>query len=324
MAALISSSPHDHGKRSTGQVMFEVILAALPGIAVQTWLFGIGILTNIILACVVCLLCEAGVMLLRQRPVRFTLSDNSALVTAVLLGLALPAMAPWWLVTIGAMFAIVFAKQLYGGLGNNPFNPAMAAYVMLLISFPVLMTDWSSAQQVADGITAATPLDTLKTNISQGMTLSESLQGPAFGVFSGANWEWVNLAYLLGGLWLVYRKVISWHIPVSLLAGLAVMTLVGQLINADHFAGLLLHMFSGATMLAAFFIATDPVSASTTPRGRLIYGALIGVLIWLIRTLGGYPDGVAFAVLLTNMAVPLIDHFTQPRTYGHRLRDLED
>ena len=355
MSFKIASSPHHHNQRTTSSLMQWVALAALPGIAVQAVFFGYGVLVQLLLAICTAWLCEALILRLRQKAVLPRLLDHSALVTAVLLAIAIPPYAPWWLIVIGTAFAIVMVKQLYGGLGNNLFNPAMAAYVMLLISFPVQMTQWlpsvslqpvalspldafcmvfteyscsgfslSQLQQGIDGSTQATPLDSLRQDLAAGMTLAESLQRPVFYSFAGAGWLWVNLAYLLGGLLLIQQKVISWRIPAAVLAGLAVPSLLFWLGSAGASPSPLFHLFSGATMLAAFFIATDPVSASTTDTGRLWYGALIGLLVYLIRSYGGYPDAFAFAVLLANMSVPLIDYYTRPRTYGHKAkRDLK-
>ncbi len=277
---------------------------------------------------------------LRGRPVVATVSDSSAVLTGVLLALALPPLAPAWLPVVGALFAIVVAKQLYGGLGYNPFNPAMVGYVVLLISFPREMTQWSApnglditqlgftetlawslngvlpAAITLDAITLATPLDSVKTSLGLGQMLSEITATPKFGAFGGHGWEWINVAYLLGGLYLIYRRLIDWRIPVGMLSALFIIALVFHGSDTDAFPAPLFHLFSGAAMLGAFFIATDPVSASTTPRGRLLFGAGIGVIVYVIRTWGGYPDGVAFAVLLMNMAAPTLDHYTKPRVFG--------
>lgn len=351
MSFKIASSPHQHNQRSTAQIMRMVSLACLPGIVLQAVFFGYGVLIQLLLAIITAWLSEAAILKLRGKKVLPRLKDNSALLTAVLLAIAIPPYAPWWIIVIGTAFSIIMVKQLYGGLGHNLFNPAMAAYVLLLVSFPLQMTQWlppASLQQVAltpldalcsiftqyscsgfslsqlqsgvDGMTMATPLDMLRTKLNQGLTLSESLQDPVFFAFAGSGWLWVNLAYLLGGLLLVQQKVISWRIPAAIIATIFVLSAAGSLFAPDTLAGPLFHLFSGATMLSAFFIATDPVSASTTNKGRLIYGALIGLLVFLIRNFGGYPDAFAFAVLLANMAVPLIDYYTRPRTYGHRTR----
>lgn len=351
MSFKIASSPHQHNQRSTAQLMRLVTLACLPGIAVQAVLFGYGVIIQLLLAIVTAWCSEALVLKLRNKAILPRLKDNSAMLTAVLLAIAIPPYAPWWIIVIGTAFAIIMVKQLYGGLGNNLFNPAMAAYVLLLVSFPLQMTQWlpplslqsvslspadavcavfsqyscsgfslTQLQSSVDGITMATPLDTLRTDLSRGLTLDESLAKPVFFAFAGTGWLWLNLAYLLGGLLLIQQKIISWRIPVAVLGSLFVLSAISSLAAPDAMAGPLFHLFSGGTMLAAFFIATDPVSASTTNRGRLIYGGLIGLLVFLIRNFGGYPDAYAFAVLLANMAVPLIDYYTRPRTYGHRTR----
>jgi electron transport complex protein RnfD len=268
--------------------------------------------------------------------------DMSAVVTAWLLALALPPLAPWWLVIVGTFFAIVIAKQLYGGLGYNPFNPAMVGYAALLISFPLIMTKWPAPLLLAehplsfmdqlhfifshslpgdikvDAITSATPLDYLKTQLMLKHEVSSITQAPIFGAFGAKGGELVTGAYLLGGLYLLQQRIISWHLPTVFLASLATISLAFYAIEPNHFANPLFHLMSGASMLCAFFIITDPVSGPTTPRGKIYFAAGVGVLTYLIRVYGGYPDGVAFAVLLMNMCVPLIDALTQPRVFGHK------
>jgi electron transport complex protein RnfD len=331
------SSPHLPGTGSVSLMMRQVLLALLPGIACAGWFFGWGILINLLLAGSTALAAEAVMLALRRRPVANSLLDGSALLTGVLLALALPPLTPWWIPVTGSLFAIVIAKQLYGGLGYNPFNPAMVGYVVLLISFPLELTLWSAPGQSLpladtlalvftgatpgnlplDAITTATPMDTIKIRIGLNETLSEIRTSPLFGSFAGAGWEWINLAFLLGGLWLLKLRVIQWQIPTAMLGGLAASALLFYVVNPDVYPAPLFHLFSGAAMLGAFFIATDPISASTTPRGRLYYGAGIGVLTYIIRTWGGYPEGIAFAVLLMNMAAPTIDYYTRPRVFGH-------
>lgn len=350
MAFRIASSPFTHNRRSTGSIMLLVLLAALPGIATQWYFFGWGNLIQILIAGLAALGAEAAILKIRKLPLRQTLGDNSALLTALLLGVSIPSLAPWWLIVIGTVFAIVISKHLYGGLGQNPFNPAMVGYVVLLISFPVQMTSWlppDTLQSVSpgfadtlhmifrgvtldghtmqqlqlgvDGISQATPLDTFKTGLRAGHSAEQLLAQPIYtGVIAGLGWQWVNIAFLAGGLFLLYTHSIRWHIPVSFLVSLALFSTLGWLFSPESLVSPVIHLFSGATMLGAFFIATDPVTASTTNKGRLLYGVLIGLLVWLIRSFGGYPDGVAFAVLLANICVPLIDYYTQPRVYGHR------
>ncbi|MGJ8668298.1 MAG: electron transport complex subunit RsxD [Oceanococcus sp.] len=331
---MLRSSPHLPVAARVNRVMLQVCLALLPGIAAYLWFFGWGVFSNLLIACLTAIGSEALMLLARKRPLKKFLFDGSALVTGLLLGLSIPPYAPWWLIVFGVSFAIVFGKHLYGGLGYNPFNPAMLGFVVLLIAFPAEMSTWidptadldqhrlsaySSGRiglEQLDGMTSATPLDHVKTELSRQLTTEEAHASLNTGFIAGYAWDWINLAFLLGGLWMLKRRLIRWQIPLGMLAGLGLMTLLFWLGDADRHPGLLHHWFGGATMLGAFFIATDPVSASTTPRGRLYYGFGIGVLVYLIRSLGGYPDGVAFAVLLMNICVPLIDHYTPTRTYG--------
>jgi len=351
MKLTLSSSPHQRVKRDTGQVMRLVIYAMIPGIIAQTIVFGWGTIIQALLAVTSALVIEGVVLWLRKRPVERTLTDYSAVLTGLLIAISIPPTLPWWMTIVGVFFAIAVAKQVYGGLGFNIFNPAMIAYVVLLISFPSAMSLWlppgshaslapgffdsitliftgfttsgydvTQLRTIADGITMATPLDTLKTDLTQGITYSESLLKPIFvgGLFesAGAGWSWVSLSYLLGGLWLLRLNVISWHIPISMLASVFLCALFLYIADADYYASPLFHLANGAVIVGAFFIATDPVSASTTPRGRIVFGAAIGFWVVIIRVFGGYPDAVAFAVLIMNMAVPLIDYYTRPRTYG--------
>ena len=337
MSLLNVSSPHAHRPLSTANVMQLVLLATLPGVIALTHFFGWGTVTNLLFAVPLALAFEALSLKLRQRPVSFYLKDYSAVVTAVLLAIALPPYSPYWLIAIGIFFAIVIAKQLYGGLGYNPFNPAMVGYVVLLISFPVEMTQWAAplgalsneqpsllialqqlfSANAIDGYTMATPLDTLKNNNS---LLVQDLfaNNPAFGQWAGLGWEWVNIAFLAGGCFLLYKRVFTWHAPVAMLASLTFCSLFFYDGGSSASKGSpLFHLLSGATMFGAFFIVTDPVTSAVSNLGRLVYGALIGFFLFMIRAWGNYPDAIAFAVLLMNFAAPFIDHYTQPRTYGH-------
>lgn len=333
---MILSSPYVRKEASVTRVMSQVCLALLPGIAVYTWLAGPAILLQILIATVAALAGEAVMLKIRGKPLQLFLTDGSAIVTAWLIALTFPPLTPWWLITVGTLFAIVVAKQLYGGLGQNPFNPAMIAFAACIISFPALMSQWPSqdlhlafADQFRivfsfaphlDGMTAATPLDALKTGLKQGegSVSVASLLGNAqtFGHFAGRGWEWLTLAYLLGGLWLWQRKIFTWHVPISFLAAVIVISGGLWLYDAKAFASPLFHLFSGGVMLGAFFIATDPVSGATTPRGKIIFGAGCGLLAYTIRVFGGFPDGVAFAVLFFNICAPLISLLTQPPVFG--------
>lgn len=331
------TSPHLPVTENVAVMMRQVLAALVPGVTCMVWLFGAGIIINLLLATLTALAAEAGMLAARRRPVTVTLLDGSAVLTAALLALALPPLTPWWIPVTGTLFAIVVAKQLYGGLGYNPFNPAMAGYAVLLISFPMELTLWTAPHSGPgvwdtlvlmftgslpdgmsfDALTMATPMDAVKIRLGLRETIHEIRSDTLFGLIGSSGWEWINFWFLLGGLWLLKAKIIQWQIPVGMLGGLFCMALVFYLSNPDAFTSPVFQVFSGAAMLGAFFIATDPVTASTTPRGRLVYGIGIGVLTYLIRTWGGYPEGIAFAVLLMNMAAPTIDHYTQPRVFGH-------
>jgi electron transport complex protein RnfD len=335
------TSPYLPVSNDLSRLMLKVILGLIPGALCLFLFFGWGVITNLLIATATAVASEAVMLRLRGKPVAPALGDYSAVLTGLLLGLALPPLAPWWIPFIGSAFAIVIAKQLYGGLGYNPFNPAMVGFVVLIISFPLQMTLWSPpsgvegetlaftdtlqliftgvvpAGSLLDSFTMATPLDTAKTQLGLNYTWSEIVNNPVYGSFAGRGWEWINLAYLVGGIWLWRRSAIHWQIPAGMLGGMFVISLLFYIADSDSFGSPIFHLFSGATMLGAFFIATDPVSAATTPRGRIYYGAGIGIIAYIIRTWGGYPDGVAFAVLLMNMAAPTLDYYTQPRVFGH-------
>lgn len=345
------SSPHGRKGFTTNQMMRLVAYATIPGLLTQIYFFGWGSLIQAIICISTALFAEALVLSLREKPIRRTLSDGSAMLTGLLLALSIPPFAPWWIAVIGTLFAIIIVKQLYGGMGFNLFNPAMAGYVVLLVSFPVAMTNWlppaellqqplaigdaflavftgftydgynlTQLKMAVDGITMATPLDHFKTEQVLNLTTSEIIESPLYRDYGGTGWMEVNIAFLVGGLALLKLGIIRWHIPVAVIGSLALCSLIGVAISPDQTYPVSYGLLSGATMFAAFFIATDPVSASTTNLGRIIYGVFIGAMIYIIRIWGGYPDGVAFAVLLANMCVPLIDYYTKPITYGHTRR----
>lgn len=335
------SSPHMIPTHSVGGVMQQVLIALIPGTLAMAWFFGWGVLVNVMLAVLFAIAFEAAMVAARKRPVGTTLADYSAVVTGWLFALALPPLTPVWVILIGIAFAIIVAKHLYGGLGYNPFNPAMVGYVVVLVSFPREMALWPAPEMVSevpltlaqtlqtvftgslpasidwDTLTRATPLDLMRERLGAGRTVSEVTASPVFGSFSETSWEWIGNFFLLGGLYLLLRRIIHWHIPVAVLLGVAFPAGFFWLLDPGAFPSPAFHVFSGAAILGAFFIATDPVSAATTPLGRVLYGAGIGLLIFIIRTWGGYPDAVAFAVLLMNMVAPTLDYLTRPRIFGH-------
>ncbi|TEW53409.1 electron transport complex subunit RsxD [Psychromonas sp. RZ22] len=349
MAFFNITSPHQQTKRRTPEIMQLVILALVPGILVHSYLFGSAIFVQIVLAIFTALIAESVFLKLRKRPILNSLKDYSAVVTAILLAISIPSLAPWWIIVIGTLFAILIVKNLYGGLGQNIFNPAMAGYVVLLISFPVQMTAWLPIQSMQafpvsfhdilsliftgfsidgytvtqiktsiDGYSIATPLETIRNAIHSGSTISETLKTTLFSSDSLQGSQWVNLAFLAGGLFLLKKRIILWYIPVSFIAAITIFSFIAFASDPDLYSSPLYHLFSGATMLGAFFILTDPVTASTTVKGRIIYGSLCALLVIIIRNVGGYPDAVAFAVLLANMCVPLIDYYTKPKAYGRK------
>ena len=336
------TSPHIHAHTSVTALMSRVLIALIPAIIGYVYFFGWGLLIHIAIAITAGLGFEAAMLRARQRPLQPFLSDGSVLVTAALLAFCIPPLCPWWITVLGMFFAVVVAKHLYSGLGYNPFNPAMVGYVVLLISFPMEMTSWTPAsilnglqvdfgdtlgiillgdfpyKLTLDALSMATPLDTVKTELNLSKTVEEIKAGNAiFGDFGGIGWEWIGNWLFLGGVWLIYRKVITWHVPLAMLGTLFAVALVFYLKDDSNYASPMFHIFSGAAMLGAFFIATDPVSSCTTSLGKIVFGAGVGLLTYIIRVWGGYPDGVAFAVLLMNMAAPTIDYYTRPRVYGH-------
>ena len=324
-------------------IMQQVLLALVPAAIAHVWFFGPGLVFNLLIAAAACVGGEALMMRLRGRPAASALSDYSALVTAALLAFALPSLTPWWITATAALFAIIVAKHLYGGLGFNIFNPAMAGYVAVLVAFPMQLNLWVAPRMgdidyqflsvlqtlqytltgnlpdmlTYDQVARATPLDAMKTGLNDLRTTAEIRSLPLMGDFGGVGWEWIGNFIAIGGFWLMIRKVIRWHIPLGVGAGLLIPAGIMWLLSPGTEPSPGFHMFSGAAMLCAFFIATDPVSAAVSPRGRLLYGAGIGFLIYAIRTWGADVDGVAYAVLIMNMAVPAIDRITRPRIVGH-------
>jgi electron transport complex protein RnfD len=328
---------------SVSAIMLQVLVALIPAALAHVWFFGPGFIFNLVVATVFALVGETLMMWTRGRPPETALRDYSAMVTAALLAFCLPSLTPWWVTATGALFGVVVAKHLYGGLGFNIFNPAMAGYVVVLVAFPAQLNLWvaphmgdldyrylSLIETLAftltgnlpdglafDAISRATPLDAMKTGLNNMATISEIRTNPLMGDFGGHGWEWIGNFLAIGGFWLLYRGIIRWHIPLGVFLGLLVPATILYLVDSNTNPGPGFHLFAGATILCAFFIATDPVSAATSPKGRFIFGVGIGLLVFCIRTWGAYADGVAFAVLLMNMAAPAIDILTRPRIVGH-------
>lgn len=331
-------SPFIQKAASVTNIMLMVILALVPGLIFYVYFFGVGVLLNVFVASLTALIAEYFVLKMRKLPPKVYLSDGSALVAAWLLALSIPSIAPWWIVVVGTLFTIVIAKHFYGGLGSNIFNPAMIGYAVLLISFPAIMTKWPSPienslsmesirqalqvffyglTQVGDGLTSATPLDYIKTELLQGQILPD-ITIPNVGLATIlTSTQIISLAYLLGGIVLLHKKIISWHLPITYLLSLAFISGLFHLIDPNNYSTISFHLLNGGTMLCAFFIITDPVSGPTTPKGKIWFAFMVAILVYVIRVFGGYPEGIAFAVIFMNICVPLIDNLTQPKVFGH-------
>ena len=328
------NSPHIHLQTSVNKVMQQVIFALVPGIIVCVWILGWGILIHCLLAVFFALAFEAIMLILRKRPIQDFLFDGSAIITGLLFALTITPFAPWWVTISGICFAVVITKHLYGGLGYNIFNPAMAGYAFVLISFPVELNYWPTIENSTgfieslkiifsglppasiDGLSGATPLAFAKSQISGMVMVSEFSSDPVFGSLGGKGWEWIGLSFMVGGVWLIIKGIIKWQIPLIMIFTLFLLGLIFHGYDSERYVSSMFHLFTGGTLLAAFFIATDPVTASATPRGKIIYATGIGILTYVIRTWGGYPDGIAFAVLIMNAAVPFIDNVTRPVVFG--------
>ena len=323
-------------------VMTQVLWALLPAVLAHWWFFGPSIWVQITLAIGFGALFEGIMLSLRGRPVWRFLNDRTMVVAAVLLALCLPPLAPWWVVATGMLFAIVIAKHLYGGVGQNLFNPAMVGFAVVIISFPTELTQWllprplnpqlpslmQSLQAILTGqlpatlswdvISQATPLDQTRTGRVEGLRLSEVQNHPVFGPFGGVGWAPIAFAYLIGGIWLLARGVIHWRIPVTILLATIAISLLPWLFDSDRFLSPLQHLTAGALVMAAFFIATDPVSGCDTPRGQVAFSLGVVAITLAIRQWGAFPDGVAFAILMMNMVAPLLDRYLRPPVYGER------
>jgi electron transport complex protein RnfD len=344
MNTRVLSAPFARSDIQIQSIMLTVVLGLAPGTAWGIFIFGWPALFLFAVTVLSALLLEAGCLLLAGKPVTATLTDGSALLTGWLIALTLPPWAPWWIGVVGSFLGIVVGKQVFGGLGQNLFNPAMLARVALLVSFPLEMTVWPNpappfsaaapgfleswaitfaSQLPADGSTGATLLGWVKTEFSQGRQLGESLASGHYGFFEsllgwtgGSLGETSALLFALGGGWLLKKQIITWHIPMSMLGTVALLASVFTLVDGERYPGPLFHLVSGSLMLGAFFIATDYVTSPNSKPGQVIFGAGCGLIVYVIRTWGSYPEGVAFAVLLMNSLTPAIDHYVRPRIYG--------
>lgn len=322
MDTVLAPSPHFRSKMTIESAMYGVILALLPGIAIGVYYFGPNALRVLFLSVVGCLFFEGLALKIRGRDLS-PLLDGSAICTGLLLAMNVPSILPSWMVLMGAAVAIGLGKQVYGGLGYNPFNPALVARIFLLISYPVAMTSWPEPKPFSfylDAVTKATPLGDMKTTVMMTGTIGESakvgLIDPLIGNVGGSLGEISAIALLIGGIYLLVRKIITWHIPVSFLATVFLMTGVFWLINPERYASPSFHLVTGGLMLGAWFMATDYVTSPVSGKGMIIFGVGCGLITVFIRLFGGYPEGVAFAILLMNGATPIIDQYTRPRVFG--------
>ncbi|MGB5830665.1 MAG: RnfABCDGE type electron transport complex subunit D [Thiohalocapsa sp.] len=346
MYQTITASPHAHAPVSISRTMLLVILALLPATSFGLYQFGWPAIFVFVVTLVATVGFEALSLIVAGKPFRPSLIDGSAMLTAWLLAMTLPPWAPWWICVVGGFLAAVLGKQLFGGIGQNLFNPAMVARVALLISFPLEMTRFLAPRplftadapgfaeglaitfggQSYDAMTGASILGHLRTELAQGLPLGEALSEvydplhALIGVVPGSLGETSALLLLLGGAFLIYKRVIGWQMPAAMLGTIAALATLMSLIEPDRYPNAMVHILSGATMLCAFFIVTDPVTSPVSMRGQLLFGAGVGVLVYAIRTWGGYPEGIGFAILLMNACTPMIDHYLKPRIYGRDRR----
>jgi Na+-translocating ferredoxin:NAD+ oxidoreductase subunit D len=342
-SATPAAAPHVPSKASVSRTMFLVQAALVPATLYGFWLYGWPAIFLFLLTVGACVFWEALCIRLAGRLTKPQLTDGSAILTGWLLAMTLPPWAPWWVAVVGGLLAIVFGKQVFGGLGQNPFNPAMVARVALLVSFPVPLTLWVTplpitsadapgfhqallitlgAAPIPDAVTSASLLGYAKTELSRGLDLVHALGSSHapnisyIGERAGSLGETGSVLIACGGLALLILGVITWEIPLAMLLGLAIPALIGHSINPARFMDAGSHLLSGGAMLGAFFIATDYVTSPSTSKGKLIFGFGCGFITYVIRTWGGYPEGVAFAVLLMNTLTPVIDRVTKPRILG--------
>ncbi|MEQ1585169.1 MAG: RnfABCDGE type electron transport complex subunit D [Cyclobacteriaceae bacterium] len=319
----VSPSPHVHSELTVPQIMKGVIIAMIPALAFSIYNFGLGALYVTALAVTFCVAIEYAIAkYLLSKPA--SIYDGSAIITGMLLAFNVPSNLPWYIILIGSAVAIGIGKMSFGGLGNNPFNPALVGRVFLLLSFPVPMTSWPTAGATwsLDAVTGATPLGILKDGMRAGEPMEKLMsQMPSytdffFGLQGGSLGEMSAVALLLGLIYMLYRKIITWHIPVSMILTVAIMTGIFWLIDPAKYASPLFHVLTGGVMLGAVFMATDYVTSPFTHRGMIIFGVGIGVLTVLIRLFGSYPEGVSFAILIMNAFVPMINKFAKEPRYG--------
>ena len=326
---IISASPHVHSASTSQRVMYDVLIALIPAFLVSLYVFGLSALIMTSVAVVSCIIFEYIIQkyLLKTE---VTVNDGSALITGILLAFNLPSTLPIWMVITGSLVAIGIAKMSFGGLGYNIFNPALVGRVFLLVSFPVQMTSWTTPIEnnttLVDAITGETTLGIIKEGLLYGETMTSlsdklpSVTELLLGFTSGSAGEMSALALLLGGVYLLARKIITWHIPITILVVMAVFTGVFWLINPEYYASPLIHVLSGGAILGAFYMATDLVTSPMTKKGMIIFSIGIAIITVVIRLYGAYPEGISFAILIMNAFVPLINKYFKPRRFGSKIK----
>lgn len=322
----VSGSPHLHDRDNTPRVMRFVVYAMLPALGASIYLFGLGAVRTLAVSVIACILFEYLIQKYFLKG-KSTIGDWSAVVTGILLAFNVPSSIPIWMLVVGALVAIGIGKMSFGGLGKNPFNPALVGRVFMLISFPVQMTSWpkplESASQLTDVVTGPTPLGLMKESLMRGDTVQQVMDKGGIpdyvhmlmGSMGGSLGEVSALLLLLGGLFLIFRKVITWHIPVSYILSVVIFSGILWMVNPAKYVDPVFHLVTGGLILGAFFMATDMVTSPMTRGGMLIFGIGCGVLTILIRVFGAYPEGVSFAILIMNAFVPLIDKI-KPKRFG--------
>lgn len=314
----LSASPHIHSGESIPRIMYLVLLALVPATLLGVYFFGLPALKVIAISVLAAVVAEAAARKIMKRS--STITDGSAAVTGLLLALTLPPTTPWWAIVIGATVAIVIGKQIYGGLGHNPFNPALVGRVALLISWPVQLTKWVNPtplfSSVSDAVSTASPLGILKTTGDVAQLHAFSIYDCLLGNIPGSIGEVSVIALVLGAALLMWKGYITWHIPVSYILSAAVISAIFWYLAPASYASPLFHLATGGLMLGALFMATDMVTSPITTKGMLIFGSGCGVLTMVIRLFGGYPEGVSFAILIMNAVTPLIDNYTKPQNFG--------
>ncbi|MEA3495147.1 MAG: RnfABCDGE type electron transport complex subunit D [Bacteroidota bacterium] len=325
----ISLSPHIHGDQNVKKIMYGVIIAMLPALLVSFYYFGLNAVRVTLIAITASILFEYLIQKFLIKG-KTTINDGSAIITGILLAFNVPSNLPWWIIVIGSLVAIGIAKMTFGGLGKNPFNPALVGRVFLLISFPVQMTSWpkplESVSKLADVVTGPTPLGLMKEGLAGGKTVSELMpEIPNYvnlllGNMGGSLGEVSAIALLIGAVFMFWKKIITWHIPVAYLGSVIIFAGILWLVNPELYVNPLFHLVTGGLLLGVFYMATDMVTSPMNPKGMLIFGAGAGILTLVIRIFGAYPEGVSFAILIMNAFVPLINNAFKPKRFGEKIK----